>query len=533
MTDYFISPRRRKEREAITNPGVLVMCISREVLAVGMLLVTLWLTGCGPTSEEPSQSSAQPTAPRRQEVSIAPSVSDREVKKPEKPRETVPPVRTPSEDKSPPRRTFADLLNQPTDAIDRWMPHIPRVKVDKAKVKAAGIRRIEGRYLTLYTDFPPDRSTNALPAVFDQAVEQWQRYFGVAPSKVAKWHWTGFLIHDRELFRRVGLLPGNLPPFQHAFCLNTDFWVYEKPSEYFNRHQVLHEGTHCFMNAMFGACGPPWFMEGTAELLATHRVSDDRAKVKLNQVPRDRDQTPLWGRIKLVKDAVAAGRGRSLKRVLNYRFDAYLETEPYAWSWAAALFLDRHPKYGPTFRQLHRYVLTGDLTRRFMEKVGDDWPALERQWNVFLDDLDYGCDVKAMLIDPTPGRPLDGGRVKVDVSARRGWQNSGLRVEQGKTYRLKAEGRYQIGDKPKIWWCEPNGVTIRYYRGRPLGMLLAMVLPDDAPIGKVPTMPEPIEVGLGTTLVPKKTGTLYFRINESPADWNDNAGELSVEIQAE
>ena len=103
----------------------------------------------------------------------------------------------------------------------------------------------------------------------------------------------------------------------------------------------------------------------------------------------------------------------------------------------------------------------------------------------------------------------------------------GLWLEQGKKYRLRAEGRYQVARRPKIWWCEPGGVTIRYHRGRPLGMLLGAVLPDR------PAAPRPFAVGLGTTLVPEESGTLFFKINESSGHWDDNAGRLSVEIQPE
>jgi hypothetical protein len=268
-------------------------------------------------------------------------------------------------------------------------------------------------------------------------------------------------------------------------------------------------------------------MEGTAELLGTHRWTDGR--LALNYVPRSRDEVPWLGRIKLLKDAMADGRGRSLRRVLAYRFNAYLTTEPYAWSWAAALFLDRHPKYGERFRRLRNDVLRPDATERFIASVGEQWPALERQWQVFLAELEYGCDVARTLIDTTPGRPLGPSGARVEVSAERGWQNSGLWLEKGKRYRLKAEGRYQVAAEPRIWWCEPGGVTIRYWRGRPLGMLLGTVMPDAGTTLRL----QPIAVGLGTMLVPERSGTLYFKINESSGQWSDNAGKLSVEIHPE
>lgn len=509
-------------------------------LVIAVVVAGVSLVGCRPSgtsdtrSENASADANRRTRPAasRMSQSIEPApraAADQAAVKQEPASEDAP---LPRIDAPPPaqspRRTLADLLDQPSDAVDRWLPDVAKVHVDDSAAAAAGIRRLAGRYLVLYTDLPADEATDGLPAAFDQAVGQWSDYFGVEPAKTADWQMTGFLIRDPERFRRLGLLPDDLPPFQHGYCRNTDLWVYEQGSDYYSRHLVLHEGVHGFMNAMLGACGPPWFMEGLAELLATHRLSDGR--LTMNHVPRDRDEAPLWGRIKLVKDAIAAGRGQSLRQVVDTRFDAFLQKEPYAWSWVAALFLDRHPRWSERFRRLSKDVLRPDFNRRFIKKVGDDWPSLEQQWQVFLADLEYGCDAAAVVIDTTPGKPIEPAGAKIDVSAQRGWQNSGLRVEQGKKYVLRADGRYQVADEPKPWWCEPGGVTMHYYRGRPLGMLLAAVLPED---DQPPKPLEPITVGRGMNLAPPRSGTLFFKINESSGQWGDNAGRLSVEIRPE
>jgi hypothetical protein len=42
----------------------------------------------------------------------------------------------------------------------------------------------------------------------------------------------------------------------------------------------------------------------------------------------------------------------------------------------------------------------------------------------------------------------------------------------------------------------------------------------------------PVPVGLGTTLTPPDSGTLFFRINDSAAELADNAGELTVRVMA-
>ncbi len=93
--------------------------------------------------------------------------------------------------------------------------------------------------------------------------------------------------------------------------------------------------------------------------------------------------------------------------------------------------------------------------------------------------------------------------------------------------------RADTSRKPKVWWCEPGGVSIRYYKGRPLGILLAAVRPDDPPPGSTSALLRPTSVGLGATITPAETGTLFLKINDSPGELHDNAGQLKVEVRRE
>ena len=81
--------------------------------------------------------------------------------------------------------------------------------------------------------------------------------------------------------------------------------------------------------------------------------------------------------------------------------------------------------------------------------------------------------------------------------------------------------------------CEPGGVTIRYYRGRPLGMLLGAVRADTPGATGPNGLLKPLPLGLDTTLTAPRDGTLYLRINDSPGELADNAGSLAVEIARE
>ena len=417
------------------------------------------------------------------------------------------------------------------------IPNLPRIRVDEARAAAAGIRKLSGSRLTLYTDMPKSPQVDDLPRVFDQAFPQLCKYFNIDPATHPDWRLTGFLMQQKERFQRTGLLPDDLPDFQHGYGRNHEFWLHDQASDYYRRHLALHEGVHCFMNTTLGACGPPWYMEGIAELLSTHRWKDGR--LTLNYLPADREEVPQWGRIRIVNDAFAARRAMRLKKVIEYPPHAHLETAPYAWCWAAATLLDKHPRYQKRFRGLYKNVLKRDFSERFYKLIGDDWDRLCEEWQVFVSLLEYGHDIERTVIDFRPGRPLAGPPASVTVASDRGWQNSGLQLEAGAEYRLRPSGRYQVAvnsqadGTPQIWWCESGGVSIRYYRGRPLGILLAAVRPDQPGKGGSSALLRPVAVGLGTTLAPKQTGTLYLKINDSPAELADNAGEMSIRIKRE
>ena len=429
----------------------------------------------------------------------------------------------------PQRRTLAEVFGGSNDSAGRWMDGVPRLRIDERKVAAARIRKLPGKHVTLYTDLPPGEEIDCLPEVFDQAFAQWCEYLHVDPAKNAQWKLTGFLMKNKERFWQVGLLPPTLPPFKNGFARNYEFWLYDQPSDYYRRHLMLHEGTHGFMNTILGGCGPPWYMEGIAELLSTHRW--DSGRLTLGHMPSSRDEAPHWGRIRIVKDAIARRRPMRLADVIDYSVSAHIETEPYAWCWAAASLLNGHPRYQERFRSLSKNVLAPDFNKRFREMMADDWQQLCEEWQLLVTGLEYGHDTAAMVIDFTPGNPMPADGADVTVAAKGGWQNSGVKLEAGVSYQMRATGRYQVADRPQIWWSEPSGVSIRYYQGRPLGILLGALRPEKPVENSTSGLLRPAVVGPGMKLTPKQSGTLYFRINDSAAELDDNAGEVSVAIR--
>lgn len=427
----------------------------------------------------------------------------------------------------PERRSLADLM-EIHDGANRWIPGLVPLRVDEKKATAEGIRKLEGQRIVLFTDHAIDDEVRVLPAIFDQAFPLWCEYFRIDPAVHPRWRVTGCLMVDRDRFLRAGLLPPELPAFEHGYSRNYELWMYQQPSVYYSRHMLLHEGTHAFMNTILKSCGPPWYMEGIAELLATHRWENDR--LVLNVVPRTKEDVPMWGRIRIIKEAFSERRAMHLDGVIAYDGAAHRNVEPYAWCWAAAMLMDHHPRYRDRFQALSRIVEHDDFSEQFFQTMREDWPNLSEEWQLLVANLEYGYDVERTAVDFAAGEPLPlDGRV-VRIEADRGWQNTGLHLEAEQAYRLDAKGRYQVADQPKVWWCEPGGVSIRYYQGRPLGMLLAAVRPDP-PTERLSPLLHPTTVGLGTALQPRQAGTLYLKINDSAGELHDNAGTIDINVR--
>jgi hypothetical protein len=209
-----------------------------------------------------------------------------------------------------------------------------------------------------------------------------------------------------------------------------------------------------------------------------------------------------------------------------------LGNDTYAWCWAAAKFFDSHPRYRERFRALKEHVRDPDSNGVVRREFERDWNELLAEWQAYVATLDHGYDFERMAIRFERGTPLSRERREVTIAADRGWQSSGVWLEAGKTYGVSARGRFQIaaekdGDRVRPWPCEPGGVTIEYHDGRPLGMLLGAIVPENS--GHA-TFAKPQAIGLRRSITPEISGTLYLRVNDSAARLGDNRGGLTIQV---
>ncbi|MFN3189847.1 MAG: hypothetical protein ACE361_04935 [Aureliella sp.] len=399
--------------------------------------------------------------------------------------------------------------------------------------KSAGaFRRIEGRHVTYLTDLPAQASVDELPEIFDAAMPQWCEFFGVSAAEVADWKATGHIMLDRGRFNAAGLIPPHLPAFPYGFQYGDAFWVVEQPSDYYRTHLALHEGTHWFMSRHFGSNAPPWVMEGMAELLGTHRWKN--GELQLGVLPADKRLFPYWGRISRIKQDLESGVAPALETILQYDNTAHRRVEAYAWSWAAVLFMRSHPRTRDAFQEMLDQPHRPDATQTnwLIDRLRKQWPRIRAEWRAFVSDLDYGYRVESGLLQVSDRPTLVGKNPsRFEIASDQSWQASQLYAKKGTRLSIRAEGEFRVVAEQPPWICRPDGVTLEYFRGRPLGQLVvAFVAPERAT--KVTEEIVVFTVGSEAEIEVPATGELHFRVNEASRDLVDNVGQIEIQIQA-
>lgn len=407
-----------------------------------------------------------------------------------------------------------------------------------ATARRAGLRVLEGERLVLVTDRPPRHGDGVeeLPRIFAEAFASWCAHYGIDPGTLPDWQAFGCLIVDRETFRAAGLLPAHVPEFANGFCERSRFWMADQSNPDYRRHLLLHEGVHAFTLTVRRLDAPEWYKEGIAEYLATHRLEADAAGVErfvAAPLPARRTDVEQLGRIEHLRRLEDAGAPPDLAAVLAAPVGNH-DIAAYAAGWAAVALFAGHPAYAGAFAAAERGPLDADFTARLAATPGWDASRAARDYAAFLAELDYGYDFARSAIDWSPGRLLTGPR-RGAVDATRGWQNSGFALRRGDRYRVVADGRFRIGEVAAgapagstPLESEADGISLRWYRGRPIGRLLAAQWIEPA-AGKPPAF---VILGTGreAAFTAAGNGPLFLRINESPGELGDNRGALAVEI---
>jgi hypothetical protein len=317
----------------------------------------------------------------------------------------------------------------------------------------------------------------------------------------------------------------------------------------YRRHLLLHEGVHAFTLTLRSLATPPWYSEGIAEFLATHRMrppgapsGDDTGangstggSFEPTPMPPRATDVEQLGRIESLRALRSAGESPTLQEVFDTPAAVHHDLKSYAASWAAVVLLARHPAHAEGFAAAERGPLDGSFTTRLAKAAGWDASRAARDFAAFTDDIDYGYDFARSAIDWSPGTPLTAGR-RIDVAADRGWQNAGVSLEPNQRCTVAVRGRVTIGevrrpagDAATPLESEADGISLRWYRGRPIGRLVAAqwIEPGGGRPGHFAVLAE----GSRATCAATTAGPLFLKINEPPGDLADNAGTLTVALE--
>ncbi|MBX3437949.1 MAG: DUF1570 domain-containing protein [Planctomycetaceae bacterium] len=411
-----------------------------------------------------------------------------------------------------------------------FRPPDQRPRHDAARLAELGILEYRSPRLVLYTDIEPEIA-QSLPPIIDQAVVAWEEYFGSLPPArdASDFQLTGYIMRDQRRFRDAGLLPVTLPEFAHGKHDAQQFWMNDSEYDYYRRHLMIHEATHCFMQSMGGTSRdvPVWYLEGMAELFATHGIHED-GKVSFRALPQEKAEFLGFGRIPMIQRAAADSRMLSLDDVFRLQPEDFVRAnESYAWAWSVCVFADSHPRYRDAFRELGRvYVDEGfeaALTRLFGPTLAD----LNAEWDLFVRHLCYGFDIERANVVFARDPVFD----SVEVAADRGWQATGLTVARNQSYQLTAEGRTVLAQSPRPWESEPQGISIRYAEGFPIGRLIGLVISEaDAMTGRR-QLSRVIDLGREAAFVAPLDGVLYLRVNDFWNELADNSGVYAVRVR--
>lgn len=519
------SPRHKRYLRRMTAGRHQGLAAAQTAMSAGTVVCLvgagLWLAGCG------CQQSADPRSTVSKSAS---AVATSQTSAEESPPSTTSLPLDPAEE--PPGASSHPALSEVAQPVYR--PDDQRPVHDEAHLAALNIRKYESRRLRLYTDIP-EADAQSLPMLADHAVEALFAYFGPLPPARdgSDFQMTGYLFRSEALFREAGLIPVDLPTFEHGRHRRNEFWMRDQTYDYYRRHLLIHEITHCVMTYLPETRAPVWYLEGMAELFGTHRLNSD-GQFAWGVMPDAPENFAGLGRITLIRDEYARGRDRSIPQILQYQAEEFLEPAPYAWSWALCHFLARHPRYREKFQALGQHLTGDQFLRVFQELFATEERDLTTEWTLFTLNLQYGYDLERAAIEFRTGTPLAAHEAprEVVVQADRGWQSSGLFVEAGATYHLKASGRFTLADVPKPWVSEPQGVSIRYFDGFPLGQLLACLRQENEPTASGrETMTNVLPIGRERQFTAPVSGTLYLRLNDSWSELADNRGQVLVTLQ--
>ena len=405
-------------------------------------------------------------------------------------------------------------------------------ELNHRRLAAAGIHVLESRRLILLTDLPPE-IVQDLPQLADHYFEFLEQVCGkIRPARSGvDFRAIGCLINDFELFQSAGLVPDRVVSMRHGQQVGYQFWMRNQADEYYRRHLLLHEFAHVYMTCDTGLSNIPdgWFMEGAAEVFATH--STFHGRTTFGVMPSETTEFGGWGRISAIRPPRRARstpifERRKIPSMQEVQFPTVnppVDDVRYAWWWALCWMLSNHPEYNDDWAGLCYSRGQNEFFQKMTQIRERHGLRLSADWLLFAESLCEGFDpgrAFAKHRDPDQAAPK-----QLVLFAERGWQDSGRDMLSGDVLSITCTGRCTIEETTSPWISEPDGVTLEYRQGHPLGQVVAALVSPEAQ-----WISQRIIVGSDSKLTTPQAGRLWLQINDSAASRAGNTGSYAVTI---
>lgn len=412
-----------------------------------------------------------------------------------------------------------------------------RAVLDRVKLESCGLRVLESKHLILVTDAPL-AEVQDLPLLADALFEELQRQLGpLKPDLNGKdFQITGYVMGAKERFEEAGVLPPESIVIRHGRHIGYQFWMNNQTLPYYRRHLLLHEFIHCFMMCEHGMADIPplWYTEGIAEYFATHELATDIKSTRFGILPPTLDGYEGWGRITEIQTnmkELTANQSQwqsqmSLESVRHPRDNNFTTDLQYSQAWAIVWLIRNHPELKPHFSAMSKARTREDFRDAEKSVPADVWQKIAVIWPLFLTSLTEGFQPEHSFppLDFAESKPSAPGTFALQSNQE--WQATGVSIKRGSTVQLTCSGRYAVHDKPRPWISEPQGITIDYVYGRPLGEVTAILVAPDGSVcsGRIP-------IGREKSITASADSELWLQINDSANSRSDNSGSASIEIQ--
>lgn len=416
-----------------------------------------------------------------------------------------------------------------------------RPKLNAEELLSHGLRIVESRHLILVTDLPQE-SVAELPRLADALFANLELRLGKLPPNIAgtEFQVTGFLMDARDRFKQAGVLPPEEFTIRHGRHLGYQFWINNQPADYYRRHLLLHEFVHCFMMCEYGMndIPPLWYTEGVAEYFATHRLQTDVTKSEFGILPASGEGFEGWHRIAEVRrhfnqEPSATGELAdiiSLQTVMHPPETTFMEDSHYAHAWALVWLINHHPELQPEFAALATCRTQQQFNDAMAKIPAQTLQQMKQIWPLYLDGLTEAeisnvrfPSLKEVSSQQSPGTNTLPQEFSMDPGQQ--WASTGIELTAGQNIMIECKGQFVVKQTTKPWISEPNGITVDYVRGRPLGEAIAAIV---SPDGTKTTRHIPI--GASRILQSPIDGILWLQINDGWANRADNEGKVSIFI---